>query len=203
VPYRRISCALAALGLAGLVLTPRLALGQDTGGYYYETYRYGYNPGYYARRYAAPPGVGPRTAKQTASSGVYVYFVPAPGVSQLGGNGPLRVTTRMGAVGQPVPADTSAQIEVKVPQTAEVWFDGEKTTQTGSLRRFLTPPLTAGAKYSYEVRVVWKDGAGELTETRRLSFSAGETLSAVFPAAVASSEVAGPAQPAPSTPTGR
>jgi uncharacterized protein (TIGR03000 family) len=69
---------------------------------------------------------------------------------------PLRVVVGLGESG--TPAEASARFDLTVPEGAEVWFDGAKTTQTGSLRRFVTPPLTAGRKHTYEVRVAWKTG---------------------------------------------
>jgi uncharacterized protein (TIGR03000 family) len=171
------------LGAAVLLLAPGLAPGQSTGGYYYETYRYGYNPGYYARRYSTSPQANGPPAKTSANGGTYLFYAPTPAASQSGEGRSLPVPIRLEASGMPVSAETSARIELKVPEGAEVWFDGKKTTQTGSLRQFVTPPLTPGRRYAYEVRVVWKGGADEVTETRRLGLGAGENLSALFPAA--------------------
>jgi hypothetical protein len=50
--HRRLLMILAgALVIAVSPLAVRPVRGQGAGGYYYETYRYGYNPGYYARQY--------------------------------------------------------------------------------------------------------------------------------------------------------
>jgi uncharacterized protein (TIGR03000 family) len=182
--------------MAVLLLTPRAAPGQSTGGYYYETYRYGYNPGYYARRYSTLPRATATTGKNVTDSWVYRYYVPAPAASPSGGSRPYRVVISLAAVEEPVPTTASAQIELEVPDEAEVYFDGEKTKQTGRLRRFLTPPLSAGGRYTYEVRVVWKEGEGERTETRRLSFGAGESVSASFRAAGTTAGLEGPKRPA-------
>jgi uncharacterized protein (TIGR03000 family) len=201
MPQPRLRAAVAALGLAVLLLTPRVTLGQTTGGYYYETFRYGYNPAYYARRFTKRP-TG-QTAKTIAASDMYLYYVAPPPVTQAQGGRPVRTATRVAAAESPVTPDTRAQIDQKVPQDAEVWFDGAKTTQTGSLRRFVTPPLTQGGKYGYEVRVVWKDGTRTVTETRRLELAAGESFSANFPTAVASATGAEPARPALSHDAGK
>src|SRR5262249_40238954 len=37
-------------------------------------------------------------------------------------------------------------LEVRVPADAEIFFEGEKTTQKGTLRRFVSPPITPGAR---------------------------------------------------------
>ena len=47
----------AMLVAAAVLLGGRLTAGENGGGYWYGSYRYAYNPGYYARRYPAPrPG---------------------------------------------------------------------------------------------------------------------------------------------------
>jgi uncharacterized protein (TIGR03000 family) len=108
----------------------------------------------------------------------------------------VRVEFRLGEGGAPAAAEASAPIDLKVPEGAEVWFNGEKTTQTGSLRRFETPPLSPNTKCCYEVRVTWKTGGTAVSETRQLSFAAGESVRATFPAATASSETGPPNAPA-------
>jgi uncharacterized protein (TIGR03000 family) len=62
--------------------------------------------------------------------------------------------------GMTLPPDKPASIEVKVPENAVLWFDGKKTAQTGAVRQFVTPPLTAGAVNSYEIRAIWTDSSG-------------------------------------------
>jgi uncharacterized protein (TIGR03000 family) len=181
----------AALGSALLLLIPSIAPGQSTGGYYYETYRYGYNPGYYARLHTTPSNATGIFAKNSATGATYLYHVPSPAASQPVGN-QTQVMTNLGAAATGEAALARARIDLKVPAGAEVWFDGVKTRQTGNLRQFATPLLPHGGKYCYEVRVMWKDCSGEVTETRRLSLTAGESVSAAFPAAAAGSGIAAP-----------
>ena len=177
----------ALIILAGAVVTTlsplavRPARGQGTGSYYYETYLYGYNPGYYARRYAVQP-LPVMPSKLAPFSLPYVYHVPAPAAAPAKGNrtqsGDVRI--RFGAA-TPALADASARIELQVPADAQVWFGGQKTTQTGTRRYFESPPLTSGRTYTYEVRASWKEDGREVTESRRLSIRAGDRLNASFP----------------------
>ena len=60
-----------------------------------------------------------------------------------------------------------------MPADAEVWFDGEKTKQTGALRQFVSPPLAPGRSYSYAVRVRWTKDGQPVEEERRISVRAG------------------------------
>jgi uncharacterized protein (TIGR03000 family) len=172
----------AAVLLAVSPLTIQPALGQGPGGYYYETYRYGYNPGYYARHYPSPPAAG--ALGRTGSGGAgYWYHVPGPAAAAPAGSPPRQaLELRLVAPETSGPAEAAAQIELRVPADAEVWIDGARTTQTGAVRRFVSPPLPPGREYSYEVRVGWKDAGREVTQSRRLAVRAGSLVPAAFPA---------------------
>jgi uncharacterized protein (TIGR03000 family) len=75
------------------------------------------------------------------------------------------------------PQPATATIELYVPANAEVWFQGRKTTQTGTLRRFITTPLPPGVDYSYEMQVRWTDANGQVQEqTRQVVAQAGRQV---------------------------
>jgi uncharacterized protein (TIGR03000 family) len=62
-----------------------------------------------------------------------------------------------------VPRD-AALIDMQLPANAEVWFSGEKTTQDGAARSFVTPALEQGHRYAYQIKVRWKDSNGKTVE---------------------------------------
>ena len=66
-----------------------------------------------------------------------------------------------------------ATIELVVPADAQVWFNGQATAQTGSVRRFVTPPLNANGDYSYDVNVRWTRDGEPVEETRTIPVVAG------------------------------
>jgi uncharacterized protein (TIGR03000 family) len=68
---------------------------------------------------------------------------------------------------RPAP-DSSAHVSLRVPAGAAVWFDGNRTRQTGSLREYVSPPLRAGRTYVYDVRVRWDRDGKPVEETRRV-----------------------------------
>jgi uncharacterized protein (TIGR03000 family) len=70
-------------------------------------------------------------------------------------------------------SDPTAHIEVRVPADAEVWFGTGKTSQTGTRREFVSPPLEPGKGFTYEIRARWVENGKEVTQTRRLDVSAG------------------------------
>jgi uncharacterized protein (TIGR03000 family) len=81
--------------------------------------------------------------------------------------------------------DHAAVIDVRVPADAVIQFDGRQTTTTGPERRFVSPPLTPGKEYVYQVSVRWHKGGREVTRTRSPSVRAGERLNVAFGAEAA------------------
>jgi uncharacterized protein (TIGR03000 family) len=78
---------------------------------------------------------------------------------------------------RPTEADRSrAAITVQVPQGATLWFDGTKTSQSGSLRSFISPPLQAGRNYAYDVRARWTENGKVREETKTVQVHAGDRL---------------------------
>ena len=170
-----------ALATAALLFAVQPAPAQGTAGYYYETFRYGYNPGYYARRVAVPgPYATPtKTSPPGVAPGAYVRYAPADAAK------PPAAESYLAVVGAATArADVIARIELRVPDGAEVWFGGVRTEQSGTQRQFESPPLVPGKEYAYEIRVVWKADGREVAESRNVSVHAGDLLTESFPAAV-------------------
>jgi len=94
----------------------------------------------------------------------------------------------------PAPTEAPAQIDVRVPNDAAIWVDGTKTNLTGPSRRFMSPALTPGKKFTYEVRAEWKEQGEVVRETQRVVVYAGAQVSVDFPS-VAQSEKLGTPKP--------
>jgi uncharacterized protein (TIGR03000 family) len=71
------------------------------------------------------------------------------------------------------PPPGAALIIVKVPAEAELWFDESKTSQEGSYRQFVTPPLPGSGNLCYSVRARWLIKGVELTREERVSVHPG------------------------------
>jgi uncharacterized protein (TIGR03000 family) len=71
----------------------------------------------------------------------------------------------------PVPAP--AEIEVRVPEGAELWFNGAKTRQTGARRMFTSPPLEPGTSYAYDVKARWTQDGKAVERTLHVPVTAG------------------------------
>jgi uncharacterized protein (TIGR03000 family) len=76
--------------------------------------------------------------------------------------------------------DANAHVTVNVPADAQVWFDDTPTTSTGPTRHFDSPPLTAGGRYSYEIRASWKENGREVTRTQKVEVTPGAHASVSF-----------------------
>lgn len=66
----------------------------------------------------------------------------------------------------PPPKDDMAHLLVIVPDNAELWFNGTKTKRTGPQREFISPKLTAGKRYSYEIKAKWTEKGKPVEEVR-------------------------------------
>jgi len=69
-------------------------------------------------------------------------------------------------------ADNTALIRMKLPANAEVWFEGVKTSQTGSVRDFASPPLDPGQSFDYQVRCRWTENGQRVEQTRTVTVRA-------------------------------
>jgi uncharacterized protein (TIGR03000 family) len=76
--------------------------------------------------------------------------------------------------------ENATMIAVRVPADAEIWFDGKKTSQTGPVRYFETPPLEPGREYSYEIRARWNENGRQVERTRHVTVHPGDRLALNF-----------------------
>jgi uncharacterized protein (TIGR03000 family) len=84
------------------------------------------------------------------------------------------------AAAQPGANQAVAEITIIVAADAEIFFDGEPTTQKGTERCYVTPPLVVGKKYSYEVLARWQEGGKAVKQTRTVQVAAASKLVITF-----------------------
>ena len=73
------------------------------------------------------------------------------------------------------PPDDAAHLQLLVPENAQVLVDGAPTTQTGTAREFVSPPLGADTRYVYKVTVRYTNAQGKPVEdTRDIRFQAND-----------------------------
>jgi uncharacterized protein (TIGR03000 family) len=122
--------------------------------------------GFSGRSYYGPSYYGPVSFQPYYYAVPVPYYVPTPE--------PYRYQTTYPAEEQP------ATITLRVPAAAQVFFDGDKTRQTGAVRSYLSPPLRPGPSYRYSVRVEWKEGGRARSQTRSLYVHAGDQVHVSF-----------------------
>jgi uncharacterized protein (TIGR03000 family) len=84
-------------------------------------------------------------------------------------------------VRKPYADGRNADIILKVPAGARVWFNGVPTTATGAVRVFHTPPLAPETQYFYDVRARWIENGREVTQEQQVAFRAGAEVRVYFP----------------------
>jgi uncharacterized protein (TIGR03000 family) len=67
-------------------------------------------------------------------------------------------------------------IDVRIPANAEILFEGQKTTQTGPRRLFVSPPLAPGQNFTYEILAKWMENGREVTQSRKVPVTAGQRV---------------------------
>jgi uncharacterized protein (TIGR03000 family) len=148
-------------------------------GYYYGYYSpYGYDSYYgYYPPYSDSPSydLGYGSDSNLAYPDSYGGVAP----SYSGGYLTLEPPSTVSPNAASAQADSTAHVTVRVPANAELWVDGSKTTSTGSVREFQSPPLTPG-QYTYEFRAHWTENGRDITQTRKVAVSPGAHVAVMF-----------------------
>jgi uncharacterized protein (TIGR03000 family) len=170
---------------------------------YYDTYAYSpwmypysypYNPFYYrgypywgsnqvyiynppASNYTPPTDeqVSPIVRPEPRPSIQEFYLKPNAGDKPAVASNSGKTVEKIGS-----PSSLPARLDVHLPDDAELWVDGVKTSQSGATRPFVSPDLPLGQQYFYELRATWRDQGGQVTQTRRVSFRAGDKVDVDF-----------------------
>jgi uncharacterized protein (TIGR03000 family) len=125
---------------------------------------------YYQRFYRANTGARFPFVSSIDAPSTYGAYTQGPGFFYTGGVGPATA-----------PEEQVVYLHVRVsPPHAEISIEGSKTSQIGSSRLYVSPPLMQGENYTYDIRVSWKENGGEVTQSRKVPVRAGDRLSVVF-----------------------
>jgi uncharacterized protein (TIGR03000 family) len=77
-------------------------------------------------------------------------------------------------------ADNQAHVRVIVPTDARVWFGATLMPESGTVRDFVSPPLTPGEPYTYQIKAQWIDNGREVTQTRTIEVTANAAVTVDF-----------------------
>jgi len=148
----------------------------------------GYNSYYpsYGSNYYSSPGYNyygttpyaynyPYTSQGSVVTPTYTYPQGAYAYPQ----GTMSTTTE--SLYRPAVAPNSARLTVMVPAAdARVYIQGQEMTESGMTRQFVSPSLTPGENYTYEVRAVWNQNGQAMDQTRTARVRANETATVDF-----------------------
>jgi uncharacterized protein (TIGR03000 family) len=133
------------------------------GGYPYYGYGsgYGYYPGYYSGYY---PNYYPNYSYMQSPTD-YQSFYPPPATTA---------------------PNNAVLLNIHVPANAELWIGGTKVNTTGADRQFVSPPLTPGRNYTYDIRARWTDANGQgVDQVRHVNMQVGAVVNVDFTAPAA------------------
>lgn len=114
---------------------------------------------------------------QWGGSGCYGYGMPqyiTPNVEAV-----PTINSMSPTIGLKPTAD-KAVVAVKLPADAVLYADGQLTRLTSSERTFLTPALTGGQRYQYDLKVEYVRDGQSITDSKKIFVKAGERTEVEF-----------------------
>jgi uncharacterized protein (TIGR03000 family) len=154
-------------------------------------YRYAYSPTVYEAYSPVYEGPSPIVMTSINYPGVYGSFMasvpavtynvrPSAGGFYTVGDtavlGPRQVTISGTARAGETAAGEPARVNVLVPSEATLTIQGQRMTQTGSYREFVSPPLVPGQDYTYTLRATWNENGREASAERAVHVAAGSRI---------------------------
>ena len=167
-----VRAAFLAMAVAAVLWLPSSAsarprwVGPTYGSSWYGSpYYYQSQPYYYSGYYSGGPyywyGGRPRYYAAPYYS-TYTNVTPSAVTYE-----PSTVTYSTSSYRASAPADDRAFVTIQIPgDAADIWIQGEQSRQTKSRQDYISPPLTPGKTYYYEVRARWRDG-DQMHEAKR------------------------------------
>jgi uncharacterized protein (TIGR03000 family) len=133
----------------------------------WSPYNYGYGAPYYSGGYYYGPVASYSTPADTYAQDPYATQPPPTDTQHVGSH--------------EYENPNVANVEIRVPENATVWIQGQKAEPTGAVRHFYSPPLEKGQTYTYEMHARWTDANGNAVERRKqLDVKAGAWLGVDF-----------------------
>jgi uncharacterized protein (TIGR03000 family) len=99
-------------------------------------------------------------------------YVPAPGQQMM-----MNDVIYFPPAAPGTPEASQVMLEVRVPNPdAEITIGGEPTTQKGMIRRYLSPTITPGRTYTYEIDGKWMENGRQIMKIKNLQVQAGQRI---------------------------
>jgi uncharacterized protein (TIGR03000 family) len=113
---------------------------------------------------------------------VYVDPGYSSGVAVPSISNPATGSGYMSAYPSAPTAANAAMINMHVPADAKVFFGDMEgsNAQTGTDRRFVSPPLEPGSNYQYQLRAQWTENGQTVNRTKTVDVRANQTVNVDF-----------------------
>lgn len=128
-------------------------------GYPYRSYYYNYGPGYYS---AYPYDYSDYYGYNPSATDYQAFYPPT------------------GDTAAAAPTDNRVLMNIRVQPNAQLWIMGNPTSQTGGFRQFISPPLTPGSDYTYQLRARWMENGQAVEQTQDVTVRAGSQVNVDF-----------------------
>ena len=156
-------------------------------------YRYAYSPtvyGAYSPVYEYPAPIFMTSINYPGLYGYYMASVPAvtyntrpstsnfytAGATDIVGPRQVTISETTPAAPSAQPPGETARVNVLVPSEAVLTIQGQRMTQTGSYREFVSPPLVPGRDYTYTFRATWNENGRDVARERTVHVAAGSRI---------------------------
>jgi uncharacterized protein (TIGR03000 family) len=83
-------------------------------------------------------------------------------------------------LGTAVPSSSSASLDIRVPEGADVRIDGRRLEQSGAQRRFVTPDLRPNQSVRHRIDATWTEKGQKVSASRDVMVEAGDRQSILF-----------------------
>jgi uncharacterized protein (TIGR03000 family) len=71
----------------------------------------------------------------------------------------------------------SVELVAHLPEDADIWFEGQQMARRQvEMREFISPPLTPGVNYVYDIRVNWAEEGRRAEQALKVRVQAGEII---------------------------
>jgi uncharacterized protein (TIGR03000 family) len=145
-------------------------------GYYGRPGGYGWGyPGYYGSSYLYPYSYGyslyaPYIYTPYTTTGP-TYYLPG-GLTTGPYPTPMRPNSGSAGVGR---TDDHGHLVVRLPNAnAEIRINGQPTTESGKIRRYVSGRIRPGKKRTYKVTARWEENGNEVERTKTVVLRAGQ-----------------------------
>jgi len=84
-----------------------------------------------------------------------------------------------------MPSDQGARVlaNIRLPEaSAQLWIEGQEMSTQGLVRSFISPPLEAGARYTYTIKAQWTENGKPMEATRQVPVRPGQRVMVDFTA---------------------